>query len=103
MTQEVRRPVVVKLLYLPGCPLVNQLRHSLHDCLTRSGASMVMEELEGPYPSPTLLIDGADATGKGLLEQLSCRLDLPTEEQITAALARASGGWKSPAEAAGRR
>lgn len=83
MTQELRRPVIVKLPYVPDRPLV-------------------IEELKGSYPSPTLLIDGPDATGKGLLQQPSSRLDLPTDEQIMAALARASGGRKSTAEAAGR-
>jgi len=57
-----------------------------------------VEQLEGPYPSPALLIDGADVTGKPLVQQPSCRLDLPTEEQIMAALARVSGGSESAAK-----
>lgn len=95
-------PITVHLLYVPDCPLIDRLRSTLHDCLARSGARVVIEEIEGPYPSPTLLIDGADVTGQALEQQPSCRLDLPTEDQILAALARASGGTVSTGEAGGR-
>ena len=103
MSQEGRPPTNVTLLYVSDCPLIDQLRSAFRDCLARSGARVVIEELEGPYPSPTLLMDGADVTGKTLEQQPSCRLDLPTVEQIMDALARDSGGSESPAEAAGRR
>lgn len=92
MTKEAGQPISVKLLYVADCRLIDQLRANLRDCLTCSGASVVIEELEGPYPSPTLLIDGADVTGRAVVQQPSCRLALPTKEQIMAALARASGG-----------
>jgi hypothetical protein len=49
--------------------------------------ALEVEDLEGPYPSPTLLIDGTDVTGKSSRDGPACRLDLPTEEQILAALA----------------
>ncbi|MGC2191782.1 MAG: alkylmercury lyase [Candidatus Dormiibacterota bacterium] len=101
MTKEVRPPTTVKLLYVPGCPLIDQLRSTLRDCLTRAGASVVVEELEGPYPSPTLLIDGADVTGNALDQEPSCRIDLPTEEQIMAALMGASGCSRPTVEAIG--
>lgn len=81
-------PIRVQLLYVPDCPLIDRLRATLNDCLTRSEARVVIEKLEGPYPSPTMLIDGVDVTGQHLELQPSCRLDLPTEEQIMAALAR---------------
>ncbi|MDA8069181.1 hypothetical protein [Conexibacter sp. DBS9H8] len=51
---------------------------------------MTIEEVEGPYPSPTLLVGGIDVTGRTPAAGPSCRLDLPTEEQIVAALAAAS-------------
>ena len=44
------------------------------------------EEIEGPYPSPTLLIDGIDVTGRDPGTEPCCRLDLPTEEDILMAL-----------------
>jgi hypothetical protein len=42
----------------------------------------------GDYSSPTILIDGFDVTGRSpeLRNLASCRLDLPTEEQILIAL-----------------
>jgi len=95
-------PIRVQLLFVPDCPLIDRLRTTFQDCLARSGARVLIEELEGPYPSPTLLIDGADVTGRELELQPSCRLDLPTEEQILAALARAAGGTASTEEAGGR-
>jgi hypothetical protein len=98
VTKENPSPISVTLLHLPDCPLVDQVRSTLRDCLTRSGASVVVEQLAGPYPSPTLLIDGADVTGKSLVQQPSCRLDLLTGEQIMAALARASSSSASTAE-----
>jgi len=102
VSKDVRSPIRVQMLYGPGCPLVDQLRSTLHDCLARSGAHVLLEVLEGPYPSPTLFIDGADVTGQALEHQPSCRLDLPTEEQIMAALIAAGGGSTSKSEAVGR-
>ncbi|MGH8997118.1 MAG: hypothetical protein ACRDYB_14000 [Acidimicrobiales bacterium] len=49
-----------------------------------------MKDLEGPYPSPTLLVDGVDATGRPTTAGPSCRLDLPTEEEILTSLRGAS-------------
>lgn len=97
-TEANRRPIRVTLFYLPDCPLIDQVRSRHRDCLSRSHARVVVEQLEGLYPSPTLLIDGADVSGNPLLQQPSCRLDLPTEEQILAALARVSGGGEATAK-----
>lgn len=75
------------MLHVPDCPLVEQLRTRLHACLQRSGAAVEVEEFEGAYPSPTLLINGVDvATGNAPSEEVSCRLDLPSDEQIITAL-----------------
>ena len=43
-------------------------------------------ELLGEGQSLTLLINGQDVTGRQLGECISCRLDLPTEDQVVAAL-----------------
>jgi hypothetical protein len=83
------RDVSVQILHVPGCPLVGNLRSLLERCLSRSGLSVTVEEVEGGYPSPTLLINGADVTGGHVGTGPSCRLDLPAEEQILAALTRA--------------
>jgi hypothetical protein len=44
-----------------------------------------VQELEGAFASPTLLVDGVDVTGRPAVSEPSCRLDLPTREQILAA------------------
>ena len=77
----------VQILHVPDCPLVEDLRAILRRTLARSGTAVEVEDLEGPYPSPTLLIDGTDVTGRSFIDGPACRLDLPTEEQILAALA----------------
>lgn len=80
----------VQLLHVADCPLVGEVRTLLHHSLARSGLRAQIEELEGPYPSPTLLVDGVDVTGRATGTEPSCRLDFPSEEQILAALIRAA-------------
>ena len=81
-------PVVIRLLHVPDCPHVGQVRAMLNACLESSGVSAVIDEAIGDHPSPTLIIDGVDVvtrrppTGGAPC----CRLDLPTESQIAAAL-----------------
>jgi hypothetical protein len=72
-------PARIQILRLPGCPLAGRLRSLVEKCLARSGVSATLEEVEGGYPSPTLLIDGADVTGRRAVATLSCRLDVPGE------------------------
>ena len=80
-------PNHVQVLQLPDCPLVELLRSRLEDCLRRTDLHPVVETLTGPYPSPTLVIDGVDvATGGRPSERTCCRLDLPSSTQIIAAL-----------------
>lgn len=77
----------VQLLHVPDCPLTDRLRVRLHACLQQAAVSVVVEEHEGPYPSPTLLINGVDVTtGHTLTGHAYCRLDLPTHDQIVTAL-----------------
>jgi hypothetical protein len=84
------RPVRVQLLQVPGCPLALRVRAMLCECLRESRAPTQIEELEGPYPSPTVLVDGVDVvTGAaGPTGEVCCRLDLPTRTQIRNALRR---------------
>jgi hypothetical protein len=82
-----RSTVAVQLLHVPDCPLVDGVRASLRSCLAKASVEASIEEIEGSYPSPTLLIEGIDVTGHRPAPGASCRLDLPTEEQILAALA----------------
>jgi hypothetical protein len=85
------RDIHIQLLRVADCPRVAELRGLLDRCLVRRGVSARIEETEGPYPSPTLLINDTDVTGGPVAIGPSCRLDLPSEEQILVALARAEG------------
>jgi hypothetical protein len=77
----------IELMYVPACPRVDQVRAMVRQCLEDAGITAFVREREGPYPSPTLLIDGADVTtGKPVTGTACCRLDLPTRGQIRAAL-----------------
>lgn len=80
----------IQLLYLPGCPLVDRVRTTLRESLAAIGSRANVEESERPCASPTLLVNGVDVTGRTPPQGTSCRLDLPTHDQIVAALARSS-------------
>lgn len=80
-------PVRVQLLYVPDCPLVDRVRATLRACLAETRVPVQVEELEGPYPSPTVVIAGLDVvTGTTPRAEACCRLDLPTAGQIRTAL-----------------
>lgn len=81
-------PVRIQILHVPDCPLLEGARSLVSRCVAQSAADVIVEEIEGPYPSPTLLVNGTDTTGRPIVATPSCRLDLPTEEQILAALAQ---------------
>jgi hypothetical protein len=51
----------VQLLHVSACQLVEDLRSVLDRCLSVGGWNIAAEEVEGPYPSPTLLINGRGA------------------------------------------
>lgn len=83
----------VELLQVPDCPNAAAARRVVQDCLARIGATVPIEETVGPFPSPTVLVDGHDVMGGpgGRPADGACRLDLPTTERVLAAL-RASLG-----------
>jgi hypothetical protein len=95
-------PVRVQLLHVPDCPLTGRVRDALYDCLRHVGFSVQVEELEGSYPSPTLVIDGIDVvTGVRPSREICCRFDLPTCAQIVTALNRAARTCGGPASISG--
>jgi hypothetical protein len=81
----------VELLYVPGCPNVINARLLLRACLHEMGLELPIEEREGDYPSPTILLDGQDVMGSPASEAAACRLDVPTRERVLAALLGSSG------------
>jgi hypothetical protein len=79
-------PIAVQLHYVEGCPFVDDVRELVQRVLAGQGAAASLEEIEGPFPSPTVLVDGLDVTGREVIAAPSCRLDLPTEVQVSGAL-----------------
>ena len=80
-----RRQVLV--LQVPECPLVDRMLALLDDVRAETSIELDVEVRVGQYPSPTLAIDGLDvASGLPVATTACCRLDLPTREQIEAAL-----------------
>lgn len=62
-------PLVVQILHVPG-------------------VRVHIDEVEAAFASPSVLVDGEDATGASL-RGACCRLDLPSCRQIRVALQRA--------------
>lgn len=78
--------IVVQIRRLPDCPHTGRVRELVQRAAAEAGVAVKLEELIGDFPSPTVVIGGRDVTGEPLGEGASCRLDLPTEEQIRTAL-----------------
>lgn len=81
-------PARIQILHVPDCPLVDRVVQLVRECQVHTGDNEALDLRVGPYPSPTLLIDGLDVTtGEPTAGAMRCRLDLPTREQILKALA----------------
>jgi hypothetical protein len=88
--------VRVELVYFTGCPNVPPMRELLRRCLAQIGVSEEVFEINtdtATVPesyrqlgSPTVLVDGVDVLGNHSGGAESCRLQLPTEAQLMAAL-----------------
>ncbi len=77
----------IELWHVPDCPLVDQVRTTLQECLRAADINVPVHERQGAHPSPTLVINGLDVvTGTTPTDEVCCRLDLPTHAQILAAL-----------------
>ncbi|MDQ3785676.1 MAG: alkylmercury lyase [Actinomycetota bacterium] len=79
--------LTIELWHVPDCPLVDQVRAILQECLRAADIDVSVRERQGASPSPTLVINGLDVvTGTAPADGVCCRLDLPTRAQIQAAL-----------------
>jgi hypothetical protein len=79
-------PLRIQILSVPGCPLVKKVQTILENCLSQTRINAIVEEVVGDYNSPTLLVNGFDVTGRPSEPgQISCRLDLPSEEEVLTA------------------
>jgi hypothetical protein len=79
--------VIVELRAVPGCPNLDAARHLLRSCLAAAGlpADGFIERI-GEYPSPSIVVDGADVTGADPGAPASCVLRLPTAAEVLHAL-----------------
>lgn len=77
----------MQVLQVPDCPLAPRLLALLEECRVETMMDLDVEVLVGWYPSPTLVIDGLDVTtGRPAENATCCRLDLPSRDQVLAAL-----------------
>lgn len=77
----------IQILQVPDCPLVDRLVDDVEHCLTQVGVDEPVEIVVGDHPSPTLVMDGLDVvTGRPVEGEPRCRMDLPSQHQILAAV-----------------
>jgi hypothetical protein len=76
----------VQLLSIPDCPNVVRTRDLLRSCMAELGLPDEVDESQGEYPSPSILVNGTDVMGDPGYRTASCRLDVPTREAILGAL-----------------
>ncbi|SIE96307.1 organomercurial lyase MerB [Mycobacteroides abscessus] len=78
----------IELLTAPDCPHAASARQLVTDCLSSMALDLPIIERVGRYPSPTVLVDGADVMcpAATVLAADACRLDLPTPERLLTAL-----------------
>ena len=81
----------IELIYAPECPLAAQTRVTVQRCLDRLDLRVpVNEAIAQDLPSPTVLVDGVDVMGQPAAPGRSCRLDVPSEDRLLAALSESS-------------
>jgi hypothetical protein len=76
----------IELLHVSDCPNVDAARALLRECLIELHLNVTIEEKEGAYPSPTILVDGIDVMGAPASQVAACRLDVPTRRRLLLAL-----------------
>jgi hypothetical protein len=77
----------LQIFQVPDCPLVDRLVDQVTRCFADCGADDRLDIVVGNYPSPTLVLDGMGASAGRPVESGSCcRLDLPSSDQIRAAV-----------------
>src|SRR5262249_55166790 len=87
--------MTIEVLYFSGCPHAAGALALVRTCVARLGLAVEVLAREGAYPSPSVRVDGRDIMGEPGTAQPACRLDVPTEDRVMAAL-RAAGGGRAP-------
>jgi hypothetical protein len=78
----------VELRSVPDCPNLESVRAAVYWCLAELGLPPDVVERVGEFPSPSVLVDGVDVM-QGGGGTAACRLDLPSADDIRAALRKA--------------
>ena len=60
--------IQVELQSVAGCPHVDAARALLRECLLELQLDVAVADKVGAYPSPTILVNGADAWERPLLK-----------------------------------
>jgi hypothetical protein len=76
----------IEVLHVPECPHVDVARALLRECLAELKLDVTVEDKEGAYPSPTILVNGVDVMGARASQVAACRLDVPTRRRLLLAL-----------------
>lgn len=78
----------IEILSSPSCPNAAAAKETVAACLATLGLEVPIIERVGRYPSPTILVDGADVMRPedGAPTGDACRLDLPTRRRVLDAL-----------------
>jgi hypothetical protein len=81
--------VRVELFVAPDCRHAGAARELVARCVEQAAVAVSVREHVGDFASPTILVDGMDVmTGAdGSPASQACRLDLPTQQRLLAALA----------------
>jgi hypothetical protein len=78
--------VKIELRSVPDRPNVDQTRDLLYSCMKDLNLLLDVDEIQGDYPSPSILVNGVDVMGDPGYRAPSCRLDVPTRAAIVNAL-----------------
>ena len=84
----------IELRYVPECPNVEKTRTLLRDVVDALGLHIEIEEREGDYPSPSVLVDDVDVMGDPGFLGGGCRLDLPDRRRLETCLRPLSGAGR---------
>jgi hypothetical protein len=76
----------IELLHLSDCPHVDAARALLSECLTELQLEVPVDDKEGAYPSPTVLVNAVDVMVAPAFMAAACRLDIPTKHRLLVAL-----------------
>ena len=82
----------VEVLTFAGCPHAAAAVALVRRCAERLGLEIDLVERDAPGASPRILVEGRDVSGETETEARACRLEVPAEDAVMAALGSAMEG-----------